>query len=150
VTSSDDPSGRHDDLRVARFLGALDAIETAGDVTAMASLYADDAEVGSVQAPRWPRGMEGAAAFWSAYRDALRGGRSSFRSIVVDAAHASLEWHTAAPDQPPHGDGYDGVTILSFDRDRIVRSWAYFDPKALGRSLMHPLVMGSEAGGDRG
>jgi ketosteroid isomerase-like protein len=55
--------------------------------------------------------------------------------VAGDESGAVLEWESAGS---ANGDevSYRGATVLEYDGDTIVRSMAYFDPRAVGRQLV--------------
>lgn len=118
-----------------RFIEALRTLEDSKDVEPLAGLYAEDAAVGNVLAPDRFHGRDGAREFWTEYRGTFETAKSEFRNVIAGDGSAALEWTTEGTSfegQPFH---YTGVTILEIAGDKVTRSSAYFDPKALGRQV---------------
>ena len=120
---------------VEQFIAALGKLESGHDVQGMETLFGSDCELGNVVVPEKFHGIEGVRKFWTKYRDTFAELRSTFRNRIISDGHAALEWTTSATS----GDGskiqYDGVSILEFGGDKIIRFRAYFDPAALGRQI---------------
>jgi ketosteroid isomerase-like protein len=114
-----------------RFIDALHTLESDRTADALADLYADGAVAGNTATTRTYDGPDGAREFWSGYRDAFGDIRSEFRNVVAGDGAAALEWTSTGT--LPGGDevSYEGVTVLELDGDRITRSTAYFDPRAI-------------------
>jgi ketosteroid isomerase-like protein len=118
-----------------KFIGALQTLEDSRDAEPLASLYADDAVVGNVVAPEKFHGQDGAREFWTEYRGTFETAKSTFRNVIAGDGNAALEWKTEGTSFEGQPFTYTGVTILETAGDRVTRSSAYFDPKALGRQV---------------
>ena len=97
--------------------------------------YADGATSGNVATTRTYEGPDGAKAFWTGYREAFGEIRSEFRNVVGDDAAALLEWESRGTLSNGDEVVYEGVTVLELDGERITRSTAYFDPRAIVEHL---------------
>lgn len=118
-----------------RFIGALEKIESGGDVEEMAGLFADECEIGNVTLSETLHGRDGVEEFWTHYKKTLGDVRSDFRNKIVTDGTMALEWTTKGGKD---GDvEYDGVSILETDGDKITRFFAYFNPAKLGTQLSH-------------
>ncbi len=118
-----------------KFIEALRTLEETQDVEPLAALYTDNAATGNVIALDRFRGQQGAREFWAEYRGTFEAAKSTFRNVIVGDGSAALEWVTEGTSfdgQPFH---YAGVTILEIEGDRVSRSSAYFDPRALGQQI---------------
>jgi limonene-1,2-epoxide hydrolase len=118
-----------------RFIEALRGLEETRDVETMVALYAEQSEVGNVNAPEKFTGQAGARQFWTKYRDTFGEVRSTFRNRIINDARAALEWTTEGTTANGAPFNYEGVSILEIEGDRITRFRAYFDPEALGRQI---------------
>ncbi|HZH31407.1 MAG TPA: nuclear transport factor 2 family protein [Pyrinomonadaceae bacterium] len=118
-----------------RFIEALRGLEETRDVETMVALYAEQSEVGNVNAPEKFTGQAGAREFWTKYRDTFGEVRSTFRNRIINDARAALEWTTEGTTANGAPFNYEGVSILEIEGDRITRFRAYFDPEALGRQI---------------
>ncbi len=118
-----------------KFIGALRTLEDSKDVEPLAALYAEDAAVGNVIAPDRFHGQDGAREFWTEYRGTFETAKSTFRNVIAGDGGAALEWTTEGTSFEGQPFQYAGVTILETEGDRVTRSSAYFDPKALGRQI---------------
>jgi steroid delta-isomerase-like uncharacterized protein len=118
-----------------RFIDALHTLESDRTADALAELYADDAKVGNIATTRTYDGPDGAKEFWTGYREAFGDIRSEFRNVVSDDGAALLEWQSKGTVANGEDIAYEGVTVLEVDGDRITRSTAYFDPRAVVEHL---------------
>ena len=119
-----------------KFMEALGRLESARELEAIVSLFADECEVGNVVTPEPFKGREGAREFWGAkYRDTFGEVRSTFRNVFASENRAALEWTTEGTASDGAAIHYDGVSILETDGERVTRFCAYFDAGALGRQL---------------
>lgn len=118
-----------------RFADALRAFEDTGTDDDLIALYADDCRIGNIVTGERHRGPDGAAEFWSSYRNQFERIESRFTLMAGDDSGAVLEWESAGS---ANGDdvSYRGATVLEYDGDAIIRSMAYFDPRAVGRQLV--------------
>jgi steroid delta-isomerase-like uncharacterized protein len=124
------PTGMATDI-AQRFIDALHELESDRSTDALAELYAEDAVSGNTATSRTYGGPDGAREFWSGYRDAFGDVRSQFRVVVASNAAVALEWTSTGTLPGGEDIGYEGVTVLELDGDRITRSTAYFDPRAI-------------------
>ncbi|HEV2800208.1 MAG TPA: nuclear transport factor 2 family protein [Pyrinomonadaceae bacterium] len=118
-----------------QFIEALRKLEEGRDLEAMVALYAEESEVGNVNAPEKFNGHEGAREFWTKYRDTFGEVRSTFRNRIITDAGVALEWTTEGTTAGGAPFNYEGVSILEIEGDHITRFRAYFDPEALGRQI---------------
>ena len=118
-----------------KFIEALRTLEDTKDAGPLAALYTDGAAVGNVIAPDGFHGQGGAREFWTEYRGTFDTAKSTFRNVIAGDGAAALEWTTEGTGFEGHPFRYSGVTVLEIEGDRVSRSSAYFDPKALGRQI---------------
>lgn len=115
-----------------RFIDALHKLESDRDAGALAELYADGAVSGNTATSKTFDGPDGAREFWSGYRETFGDIRSEFRNVVSGDGAALLEWTSTGTSAGGDELSYEGVTVLEFDgEDRLTRSTAYFDPRAV-------------------
>lgn len=125
-----------------RFIDALRGLEERRDLEAMVALYAEESEVGNVNAPEKFTGQAGAREFWTKYRDTFGEVRSTFRNRIINENCAALEWTTEGTTANGAPFNYEGVSIIEIEGDRITRFRAYFDPEALGRQIERAATAG--------
>lgn len=118
-----------------RFIAALGRLEAERDVDALVGLYADDAEIGNVNAPAGFAGPDGARQFWTEYRGTFGEVRSEFRNRIDAGERIALEWTTVGTSVTGHPIDYSGVSIIEVRGEKVARFKAYFDPGALGRQI---------------
>ncbi|HYG10892.1 MAG TPA: nuclear transport factor 2 family protein [Pyrinomonadaceae bacterium] len=126
-----------------QFIEALRGLEENREVEAMVALYAEQSEVGNVNAPEKFTGQAGAREFWTKYRDTFGEVRSTFRNRIITGGHAALEWTTEGTTANGAPFNYEGVSILEIEGDRITRFRAYFDPEALGQQIERAATSGN-------
>ena len=117
-----------------RFVAALHALEEAGDVEGIVSLFDSEAEISNPNDLTPHRGPEGARHFWRAYRDSFEEIHSDFSRIVERDGTAMLEWTSTGR---IHGQpvSYAGVSVVEMADGRVKRFRAYFDPATLEQQL---------------
>ena len=118
-----------------QFIDALAALEHQRNVEPITALFAQDSEVGNIVSPRQFSGVEGARAFWEAYRDTFGEVASTFRNVIVSNGRAALEWTTTGTSATGAPISYEGVSILEIADGKITRFRAYFDPHDLGLQI---------------
>lgn len=123
-----------------QFIDALLRLERDRQLDDLVGLYREDAVIGNVLEPSPLEGPRGARSFWSMYRDTFQEVHSSFRCILSTEGGAALEWTSKGTSRQGQPFSYDGMTLLEFQDGKIARSWAYFDPSALGSQLRQPTV----------
>lgn len=131
--------------RAQRFVDALLELEEHGDIEPMVALFTDDAHVSNVASPRVFSGVEGARRFWTEYKGTLGQVKSSFRNMIESGDRVALEWETQGTGRNGAAIAYEGVSIIEWDGDLIVRFQAYFDPRVLGQELSQGTAPRSEA-----
>ena len=117
------------------FIAALRRLEEHGDVEAMVTLFAEDAELSSLTDAAPHHGREGARRYWEAYRDSFQEVRSEFRNVVSGDDVVVLEWTSHGRGAEGRAFEYDGVSVVEFEDGRIRRFRAYFDPSDLQAAL---------------
>ena len=116
------------------FIAALRQCEDAGNVDALAALYADDARTSNPTDKHPHEGAEGARRFWDAYRKSFATIHSRFHSILEGEDKAMLEWTSDCETAAGVRTSYDGVSVFETRDGRITRFTAYFDPTELNAS----------------
>ena len=131
--------------RAQRFVEALNRLEQEGDLEGLIALFADGAQVSNLASPRVFRGVEGARQFWNEYQGTLQHVKSTFRNIIDAGDRTALEWETQGTAHNGAAVAYEGVSILEWEGDKVIRFFAYFDPYALGQELARGAGQRSEA-----
>ncbi len=127
------------------FIAALRQVEDAGNVDALAALYADDARTSNPTEHEPQTGVEGARKFWDAYRKSFATIHSRFHSILESDDKAMLEWTSDCETAAGVKTSYDGVSVFETANGKITRFTAYFDPADLSAT-----PGGAHHGGARG
>jgi ketosteroid isomerase-like protein len=113
------------------FIAALRQCEDAGNVDALAALYADDARTANPTDRDPHEGADGARRFWEAYRKSFATIHSRFHSILEGEDKAMLEWTSDCETAAGVKTSYDGVSVFETRGGKITRFTAYFDPAEL-------------------
>jgi ketosteroid isomerase-like protein len=112
------------------FADALLAFESGGDVSDLADLFTDGAELNRPEAT----GVENpgdAAAFWTSYRDQFKEISTEFGEVHECEQHASLEWSSSGSLSTGRSITYRGVSLLHLDDDgKVDRFATYYDTAA--------------------
>ncbi|HYH98936.1 nuclear transport factor 2 family protein [Hyalangium sp.] len=130
--------------RAQRFVDALAKLEERGEVESLVSLFGEDAQVSNVASRRVFSGLEEVRQFWRDYKGTLAQVRSTFRNMIESGDRVALEWETQGTAHNGAAVSYEGVSIIEWDGDRILRFYAYFDPGLLGREMAHGTAERSE------
>ena len=120
-----------------RFIAALQQIESGGEVDDMASLFADECEIGNVTLSETLHGRDGVKEFWTHYRETLGEVRSTFKNKVIGDKTIALEWNTTGKSRNQEEVDYNGVSVIETEGDKIRRFFAYYNPAKLGSQLSH-------------
>ncbi|GJG88190.1 hypothetical protein tb265_33710 [Gemmatimonadetes bacterium T265] len=116
------------------FITTLRECEDAGNVDALAALYADDARTSNPVQPEPATGVDGARKFWEGYRKSFERIHSRFHSILESDDKAMLEWTSDCETAAGVLTSYDGVSVFETRDGKITRFTAYFDPAELTRA----------------
>jgi ketosteroid isomerase-like protein len=131
--------------RAQRFVDALARLEEEGDLDSLVELFGDDAQVSNVASHRTFQGRDGARHFWREYKGMLRQVKSTFRNMIEAGDRVALEWESNGTAHNGAAVAYEGVSIIEWDGEHIVRFQAYFDPRVLGLELSQGTAPRSEA-----
>ena len=118
-----------------QFIDALAALERERNAERITALFRPECEIGNIVSPRQFSGVEGARAFWEAYRDTFGEVASTFRNVIVSNGRAALEWTTTGTSAAGAPISYEGMSILEMAEGKITRFRAYFDPHDLGLQI---------------
>jgi ketosteroid isomerase-like protein len=130
--------------RAQRFVDALTKLEQSGELEPLLALFAEDAQVSNVASTRVFTGLEEVRQFWTEYKGLLARVKSTFRNMIESGDRVALEWETQGTAQNGAAVSYEGVSILEWQGDRIIRFYAYFDPGLLGREIVRGTARRSE------
>ncbi len=111
-------------------MAALKNLEDSGDDTDLLGLFSDDAELIRPELEESPGEDSDAASFWRSYLSPFNEIRTTF-THVDDSGHlAVLEWTSEGALAQGRPITYQGVSLLTYDGDRIRRFSTYFDTAA--------------------
>ena len=130
--------------RAQRFVDALTKLEQSGELEPLLALFAEDAQVSNVASTRVFTGLEGARQFWTEYKGVLARVKSTFRNMIESGDRVALEWETQGTAQNGSAVNYEGVSIIEWRDDRIIRFYSYFDPGLQGREMAQGTARRSE------
>lgn len=134
-----------------RFIDALarlehDGVEALDDLVA---LFSEDAHLTNPtleHAGAERVGRDGVRRFWMTYREVLGEAESRFSHVTTDGRAAGLFWSTRGRGRGRIGLEYDGVTLIEFDDDGLIRYLrAYFDLDTLARAVRRDLSLGADS-----
>ncbi|GAB4198040.1 MAG: hypothetical protein OHK0022_16810 [Roseiflexaceae bacterium] len=124
-----------------RFIDALHALEQGdeGQVEQIVALFSEEARLTNAALQligRKHQGREGARTFWTEYRRSFREIYSEFFQITSNDEAAGLFWTSKGSDPDGNPFSYDGVTLLVFDGDGLIRLFrGYYDTREMSRSV---------------
>lgn len=118
------------------FQEALADLERNRDPEPLIALFGEDATLGNTASHAPLTGRDGARQFWTSYRSSFGEMESRFRSVIKADSQCALEWTTRGTTVDGAPIEYEGVSVMEYDGDRIVRFHAYFDPSALGAQML--------------
>jgi ketosteroid isomerase-like protein len=127
------------------FIAALRQCEDAGNVDALAALYAADARTSNPTDRDPHHGADGARRFWEAYRKSFKTIHSRFHSILEGEDKAMLEWTSDCETAAGAKTSYDGVSVFETRDGKITRFTAYFDPMELDAARTQSKHQGARA-----
>ncbi|GAA1881322.1 nuclear transport factor 2 family protein [Pseudonocardia ailaonensis] len=110
------------------FVAALRKSERDDDVSGLASLFADDAEMFRLDGEGVRHGN--VREFWETYRAQFGEVRTQFTRAVENDRDAALEWHSVGTRPDGREIRYDGSTFVTFDGERITGLRTYYDSAA--------------------
>lgn len=117
-----------------KFIAALEALETNGEVEQIAALFVDNAEINNVVTIGNSHDLD-AKEFWTKYRAHFGEVNSEFTNKIYGENSSALEWTTKGTSADGGEIEYEGVSILEFEGEKITRFFAYFNPSKLGKQM---------------
>jgi ketosteroid isomerase-like protein len=112
------------------FADALLSFESGGDVSELAALFTEGAELVRPEAAGLAD-PDDAADFWNSYRKQFHEISTEFGHVQEGQDHASLEWSSSGSLSTGRSIAYRGVSLLHFDSDgKIDRFATYYDTAA--------------------
>ncbi len=122
--------------RAQTFAQALQQFEKDHDLDAFARVFADDAQVLRPEQRGGEQGADGVRVFWQQYLDQFETIRSEFSRIVEAGPLGELEWTSTGSIGGGTDVEYQGVSLLEFDDQGLVKRFAtYYDTAALAHRL---------------
>lgn len=116
--------------RTNEFAQALNAFEK-GDPDALLSMFADDATLERPEQTGSGSGTDaGAKNFWETYQAQFTTVSSEFTRVAEAGDEGVLEWRSNATLTTGRDITYAGVSLLTFESDRIARFATYYDTAA--------------------
>jgi ketosteroid isomerase-like protein len=118
-----------DSARAQRFADALQELESSGDSAALLEQFAEGAELTRPEADRSDSETD-AAAFWDAYLAQFDSIQTSFAAVDEVGDRGILEWLSTGSLSTGRTIEYHGVSLLTFDDDKVSRFATYYDTAA--------------------
>ncbi|MEP6955905.1 MAG: nuclear transport factor 2 family protein [Chthoniobacterales bacterium] len=109
-----------------RFKKSLQKSEEARDPQAVASLFAQGAELSNLGGDH---GTD-ATAFWKIYLDQFGEIRSEFTSETVGDKTAALEWKSRGTTAAGKPIEYSGISVIEFNEQKVTGFRTYYDSAA--------------------
>jgi hypothetical protein len=114
---------------IKRFIDALHKTEQSRDTRQMVDLFSDNCEISNV-AIKPMRGKKGVEHFWTDYCSTFKDVKTTFTRVSESEGKGILEWVSEGVLQSGRPIVYEGVTLLEWDGDHILRFKAYHDSAA--------------------
>jgi ketosteroid isomerase-like protein len=115
--------------RSQRFADALKSLEQ-GDSDDMLAQYADDAELQRPERKHGPGREAAPQTFWKQYLAEFDEISTEFTRIAEAGDEGVLEWRSTGRLSAGRDIDYQGVSLLTFDGDRVSRFATYYDTAA--------------------
>lgn len=119
-----------------KFIEALGELESSENADNIASLFADDSEIGNSTLTESFKGSDGAKEFWTNYRKTFGEVKSEFKNKIISDNVSALEWTTTGTSADGNEINYSGVSVIEAESDKITRFFAYFNPSDLGHQII--------------
>ena len=113
------------------FTQALQTLEEKGDAGPIVACFGEQAELTNLSAAE--HGGQGAERFWSAYRSQFDEIRSEFKRSIAGGDDVVLIWRSQGKLRGGAPIKYDGVSILTFNGDKIAKFETIYDSAAFMR-----------------
>jgi ketosteroid isomerase-like protein len=118
-----------DSDRSQRFADAIRQHEE-GDSQALLDQFTEDAELQRPEAERGPGAEADAPTFWQQYLAEFDEVSSEFTRVTEAGDEGILEWRSSGRLASGRDIDYRGVSLLTFDGDRVARFATYYDTAA--------------------
>lgn len=111
---------------IEKFTHALHAIDQTGDCNKMTELFSEQCEISNV-AIKPMHGKKGVERFWQDYCSMFNHIKTDFHRIHETNGKGFLEWTSRGELKSGRPIVYEGMTMIEWDQDRIVRFKAFHD-----------------------
>jgi hypothetical protein len=111
---------------VQKFTRALHELDQTGNFSQMANLFSDNCEIGNV-AIKSLRGKKGVERFWQDYCATFNHVETKFDRVHEADDKCFLEWTSKGELKSGRPIVYEGLTLIEWDNDHIVRLRAFHD-----------------------
>lgn len=115
--------------RSQRFAEALQSLEKGSEQDLLAQ-FAEGAELHRPERKHGPGRSADAPTFWHQYTGEFEEIATEFDRVVEEGDEAILEWHSTGRLAAGRDIDYAGVSLLSFDGDKVKRFATYYDTAA--------------------
>lgn len=113
-----------------QFISALHQLHADRDVTALASLFSEDASLAKLGDQHQASGVDGASQFWQDYRSVFGDIEATFTHTIADDSSVALEWTSSGSLASGRPFSYHGISVLEGDGGVITGFRTYYDSAA--------------------
>jgi hypothetical protein len=120
-----------DESTATRFMSALDELDSSSDTGAIASLFADGAELLRPEVAKAGSSNQDPDQFWTDYRNQFSEVSTEFGEVQDAGSFAALEWRSTGKLTTGRSIEYAGVSLLTLDDEgKVKRFSTYYDTAA--------------------
>jgi ketosteroid isomerase-like protein len=120
--------------RAQRFIETLRQVENTRQPEELLALFTEDAELRSLRRAGQRAGRDGVRQFWREYLSSFDTIESRFERVYETGDLVVLEWHSDATLASGRRIGYDGVSVIEYEGEKVKRFRTYYDSAKLDSS----------------
>lgn len=112
--------------KVDRFIHALQELESSKETKGMLELFSETCEISNIAIKPLHR-KQGVLRFWQDYLGTFKEVHTEFKSVTETEGKAFLQWVSQGLFHSGRSATYEGLTLLEWEGEAIVRFKAYHD-----------------------